>query len=86
MNCYECFQNGTAREAVGLCHHCSAGLCAEHACAVADPILVSYPVATTRTLPKAARILLCPICKAALEQLHSATGFRKKIVPIPIPA
>jgi len=30
MECHQCLQSGISREAVGLCHHCSAALCAEH--------------------------------------------------------
>ena len=70
MHCYECSQAGIARDAIGLCHHCSAGLCSEHACTVADPVIVSYPIAKTVVLPNEARLLLCRTCKAALEQKH----------------
>jgi hypothetical protein len=68
MNCYECSQGGIATEAVGSCHHCSVGLCGEHANMVADPVTVMYPVAKTLVLPRKARVLLCEVCKAALEQ------------------
>lgn len=30
MNCYVCDEQDRTREAVALCHHCSAGLCREH--------------------------------------------------------
>ena len=30
MECYQCLQAGVTREAAGLCHHCSAALCADH--------------------------------------------------------
>lgn len=68
MNCYECSQGGIATEAIGLCHHCSVGLCGEHATMVPDPVTVMYPVAKTVVLPRKARVLLCAVCKAALEQ------------------
>ncbi len=32
MECYQCLQDGVTREAAGLCHHCSAALCADHTC------------------------------------------------------
>lgn len=70
MHCYECSQAGIARDAIGLCHHCSAGLCSGHACTVADPITAQYLIARTVILPKKARQLLCSTCKTALEQPH----------------
>jgi len=71
MHCYECLQIDVTRDAVGLCHHCSAALCAEHACLIADPVTAIYPLMLTVVLPKHARLLLCATCKAALEQSRS---------------
>lgn len=68
MHCYECSQTGEARDAVGLCHHCSAALCAEHIFSVPDAVRIPVPVSKEVTLPKRARLLLCRTCKAALEQ------------------
>lgn len=70
MHCYECSQVGVTREAIGICHHCSAALCSDHALAVADPITTQYLIARTVILPKKARVLLCETCKTALEQPH----------------
>jgi len=72
VHCYECLRVGETRDAVGLCHHCSAALCAEHICAVADPVTAIYPLVRTLVLPKKARLLLCGTCKAALEQPRSS--------------
>lgn len=71
MHCYECLQAGVTRDAVGLCHHCSAALCAEHICVVADRVTATSPLVLTVVLPKRARLLLCGTCKAALEQSRS---------------
>lgn len=71
MHCYECLQAGETRDAVGLCHHCSAALCAEHICVVDDPVTAIEPLARTVILPKKARLLLCGTCKAALQQSRS---------------
>jgi len=68
MHCYECSQVGIAREAIGICHHCSAALCPDHAYAVADPITAQYFMGRIAILPKKARQLLCSTCKTALEQ------------------
>lgn len=65
----KCLQVGETRDAVGICHHCSAALCVEHICAVDDPVTAIYPLIRTVVLPpKKARLLLCGTCKAALEQ------------------
>jgi hypothetical protein len=69
MFCYECSKAARSREAVGLCHHCSAALCAEHVCVIADPVTTIAPVVQTVVLPRAARLLLCPTCMGALQQL-----------------
>jgi len=68
MHCYECSQAGLAREAIGICHHCSAALCPDHACAVADPVMAQYLLGRTVILPKEARQILCNTCRTALEQ------------------
>lgn len=68
MLCYECWQVGKNREAVGLCHHCSAGLCIEHACVVNDPVTTTHAVFQTVVLPRKARELLCATCCGALHQ------------------
>jgi hypothetical protein len=69
MHCYECSKDGRKGEAVGLCHHCSAALCADHACVVTDPVTMTYPVFRTVALPKKARLFLCSTCLGAFEQL-----------------
>jgi len=68
MRCYECFQSGRNSEAVGICHHCSAALCSNHARVATDPVSISYPVAMTIVLPLRARLILCDTCFAALYQ------------------
>jgi hypothetical protein len=71
MLCYECLKAGRNREAVSLCHHCSAALCADHACIVADPVTTTYPIFRTVVLPKMARLFLCGTCFQALGQTHT---------------
>ena len=73
MLCYECSKAGRNREAVGLCHHCSAALCADHACMVVDPVTATYPVFKTVVLPQKARLLLCGTCLQALAQIRTET-------------
>ena len=68
MECFECLQSGVTREAAGLCHHCSAALCADHIFAVEDSLTLRHVMAPSVVLPKRARILLCATCKAAMEQ------------------
>ena len=71
MHCYECLKAGETRDAVGLCHHCAAALCAEHICVLEHPVTGGVPLVRTVILPKKARLLLCSICNAALEQPRS---------------
>jgi hypothetical protein len=73
MLCYECSKAGRNREAVGLCHHCSVGLCADDACIVADPVTKTYPFFGTVVRPKKARLVLCGTCLQALGQTRTET-------------
>ncbi len=68
MWCYDCSQQAIRREAIGVCHHCSVGVCTHHGTMVSDPVLIRQPVAKVEALPKKARELLCHTCLAALGQ------------------
>ncbi len=68
MECYQCLQAGVTREAAGLCHHCSAALCADHIRVVEDPVTLTCILRGSTDLPRRGRILLCDLCKAALDQ------------------
>ncbi len=68
MCCYECSQAGTRGEAIGICHHCSVGLCQEHAAMIEDQVTMTALINRTVVLPKKARLLLCNTCLAALQQ------------------
>ena len=72
MKCYDCSLLGDGNEAIGVCHHCSVGLCAGHGTIVADPVLVHEAVAKVLELPKKARELLCQTCLDALSQRHQS--------------
>lgn len=76
MLCYDCSLAGNRREAVGLCHFCSAGLCPEHTNVVSEEIRTQVPVVKTLVLPRKARRLLCSVCRAAVEQLHGAENLQ----------
>jgi len=69
MHCYECLRVGVEKSAIGLCHHCSAALCKDHAQVVADPVIGVEPLVKRVVLPNRARLLLCATCNAALEQV-----------------
>ena len=68
MICYECQSRGETRDAVALCHHCSAALCAEHVLVLSDPVTAQYPVCKTVTLPLRARLFFCSTCREAMRQ------------------
>ncbi len=69
MFCYECSKAGKSREAVALCHHCSAALCPDHACVISDSLIAAYPICKTVVLPQKARLFLCETCFRALRQV-----------------
>lgn len=49
MSCHECLRAGIVRDAVGLCHHCSAAFCTEHMCVVDDPVTAGVPLENDRS-------------------------------------
>lgn len=68
MICYECRQVDQRRDAVALCHHCSAALCPDHALIFSDPVTSQYPICKTVVYPLRARVFLCSTCREALLQ------------------
>jgi hypothetical protein len=68
MKCLDCARNGFATETIGICHHCSAGVCDTHGRLVSDPVTVPALVMGTRILPKRARLLFCNHCLSPLRQ------------------
>jgi hypothetical protein len=68
MKCFDCARNGTTSETIGICRHCSSGVCDVHGTLVSDPVTVPTLVMGTRVLPKRARLLFCHHCLAALRQ------------------
>ena len=79
MECYQCLQNGVNRDAVGLCHHCSAALCSDHIFAVEEPMMVKHVMVPPTLFPKRARRMLCSTCKIALEQLQDEPAISTEI-------
>ena len=71
MMCYECERQGTARAAVGICHNCSIGLCAEHGVRVKTLVgqstgkLFAAGV-SDRELPEEAERFVCRSCARAV--------------------
>jgi hypothetical protein len=78
MICFECAKFGLSREAVGLCHHCSAALCPQHARTMEDPVTATCVMFKPTALPKHARLILCSICRDALEQSHEVLNAAKE--------
>jgi hypothetical protein len=70
MKCFDCSNNGRVADAVGVCHHCSAGVCSQDGTLVADPVTMQALILKEIVLPKKARVLLCHTCLAALTQSH----------------
>lgn len=70
MRRYECLQEGLDRDAVAICHHCSAGLCKAHTVIVDEPIWAPEPICKLVVLPLSARLFFCHTCNQALGQRH----------------
>jgi hypothetical protein len=61
MECYQCLQDGVTREAAGLCHHCSAALCADHIVMVEEPLMIRRSLAPATIPPKKDRLYQLPL-------------------------
>lgn len=70
MCCYDCSKAGQRQDAVGICHHCSAGICKEHVAIVDDPVTMTVLVERKIILRLKARLLFCKTCLKALQQEH----------------
>jgi hypothetical protein len=75
MMCYECARQGVEREAVGMCHNCSIGLCVEHGrrvkTLVPHPTNRSFaPNVPDQELPAEAERFLCGSCAQAMQRRH----------------
>jgi hypothetical protein len=68
MSCYDCSLHDELREAVGLCHRCSAGLCNYHLHMAEQAITVVRVRQTRGHIALQARRLIRIASKAALEQ------------------
>ncbi len=68
MRCYECSLMGNQTEAIGICHHCSTGVCAEHSGLYTHPLPGPEPAAKASGLPSHFRSLLCPHCMEAIRK------------------
>lgn len=73
MICFECYRRGQHNEAVGICHHCSVAVCADHGSVIDRPVHMQLPLVKIVSLPKSAQELLCNVCRAALEQPRTGT-------------
>ena len=68
MKCFDCSIEGRVADTIGVCHHCSTGVCRSHSSLVSDPVTMQALIMRTVILPKKARVLLCRTCLEALGQ------------------
>ena len=71
MKCFDCAVAESDRDAVGMCHDCGAGLCANHA--VIRSRHLNRIATINRPIPvePPARLMLCQTCVAAHDALHN---------------
>ena len=65
MNCYDCAMADRTAAAVGICHDCGAGICADHATATPHHLTRMVPLGRKVPIEPAARTIRCQICAAA---------------------
>jgi hypothetical protein len=77
MLCYECSLKGVERQAIGICHNCSIGICLDHA--RKGMTLVGHRTdrgfaagVVSLELPERAERLLCPACNDQLQRQRLA--------------
>ncbi len=70
MNCYDCANTGTYRDAVAICVDCGAGVCIEHAVNTRHWLTRQVAIAGVQRIDPPARLIRCATCHAA----HAARG------------
>ena len=73
MKCFDCSDERRVNDAIGVCHHCSVGVCQSHGSLLSDPVTMRAQIVKSVVLPKKARILLCKTCMDALAQPHDSS-------------
>ena len=74
MNCYDCANGSTYRNAVAVCTDCGAGVCIEHAVNVRHWLTRTQALMRVERVEPAARRIHCETCHAA----HTA---RRDVTP-----
>ena len=80
MKCLDCSTSqGRATEAMGVCHHCSAGVCESDSALVSDPVTMQALIMRTVILPKRARV------RRLWVNPTTSKGKRKRAETLPLP-
>jgi hypothetical protein len=65
VNCLDCQDSSTDAPAVGVCHQCGAGVCAEHAVIKWQRLSCVRAVARVVVIDRPVRRVLCQACARA---------------------
>lgn len=79
MNCLDCAGKGRTVPAVGVCHDCGAGVCAEHL--HVSPHWLTRTAAINRTIvvDPPARLLRCTVCHSAATAASGEQRPRREV-------
>ena len=70
MNCYDCANTGTYRNAVAICIDCGAAVCIEHAVNARHWLTRTQALMRVERVEPPGRVIRCETCHAA----HTARG------------
>jgi hypothetical protein len=79
MNCLDCAANGQVTPAVGVCHDCGAGVCADHVVSGDRHLTRLEGIGMKVKVEPPARLLRCEVCTAAVDAVREASRPRTRL-------
>jgi hypothetical protein len=78
MNCLDCAGTQRAVAAVGICHDCGAGVCADHAQVAPRWLTRTAAINRTFAVEPPARVVRCAVCEVAQRAASSHPASRSR--------
>ena len=81
MNCLDCAANDQVTPAVGVCHDCGAGVCADHAVSRDKYLTRTVALNMQIDVEPPARVLRCEVCTTAVDAVREAGRLKPRRRP-----
>ena len=78
MNCLDCAAHGQVKPALGVCHDCGAGVCADHVVSRDRHLTRLEGIGMKVKVEPPARLLRCEVCTTAVDAVSEASRPRAR--------